>query len=76
MRIKVILHYLGLVITIIGLTMLLPLIWSFFNNGTDTSAFAISMAISLGSGLLLWRFLKITERSLRRREAILLVAGS
>jgi trk system potassium uptake protein TrkH len=76
MRIKVVLHYLGLLIASIGLTMLLPLLWSFFNKGTDTSAFAISMAISLGSGLLLWRLLPVKERGMRRREAIVLVVGS
>jgi len=76
MRIKVVLHYLGLLIAIIGLTMLLPLLWSLFNNGADTSAFAISMAISLGSGLLLWRLLPVKERGMNRREAIVLVAGS
>jgi len=76
MRIKVVLHYLGLLIASIGLTMLLPLLWSLFNNGTDTSAFAISMAISLGSGLLLWRLLPVKERGMSRREAIVLVAGS
>ncbi len=75
MRIKVVLHYLGLLIAIIGLTMLLPLLWSLFNNGTDTSAFAISIAISLGSGLLLWRLLPVKERGMSRREAIVLVAG-
>ena len=76
MRIKVVLHYLGLLIAIIGLAMLLPLVWSLFNNGTDTPAFAISMAISLGSGLLLWRLLPVTERGMSRREAILMVACS
>lgn len=76
MRIKVVLHYLGLLIAIIGLTMLLPLLWSLFNNGTDTSAFAISIAISLGSGLLLWRLLPVKERGMSRREAIVLVVGS
>ena len=76
MRIKVVLHYLGLLIAIIGLAMLLPLVWSLFNNGTDTPAFAISMAISLGSGLLLWRLLPVTKGRMSRREAILMVAGS
>ncbi|MCJ7769006.1 MAG: TrkH family potassium uptake protein [Dehalococcoidales bacterium] len=76
MRIKVVLHYLGLLIAIIGLTMLLPLLWSLFNNGTDTSAFAISIAISLGSGFLLWRLLPVKERGMSRREAIVLVVGS
>ncbi len=75
MRIKVVLHYLGLLIAIIGLTMLLPLGWSLFNNGTDAPAFAISMAISLGAGLLLWRLIPVKERRMSRREAIVLVAG-
>ena len=77
MRIKVVLHYLGLLITIVGLTMLLPLGWSLFSQEPDTTAFAISMGISLGSGLLLWRLtpLGAGERRLSRREAIALVAG-
>ena len=77
MRVKVVLHYLGLLITIVGLTMLLPLGWSLFAKGPDTTAFAISMGISLGSGLLLWRLtpLGAGERRLSRREAIALVAG-
>ena len=77
MRIKVVLHYLGLLITIVGLTMLLPLGWSLFAKGPDATAFAISMGISLGSGLLLWRLtpLGAGERRLSRREAIALVAG-
>ena len=75
MRIRVVLHYLGLLIAIIGLTMLLPLGWSLFNSDGDAPAFAISMAISLGVGLLLWRLLPATERGMNRREAILLVAG-
>ncbi len=76
MRIKIVLHYLGLLIAITGLTMLLPLFWSLFNNGTDTSAFAISTAISLVLGLLLWRVLPVKEKGMNRREAIMLVAAS
>jgi trk system potassium uptake protein TrkH len=75
MRTRVVLHYLGLLIAVIGLTMLLPLGWSLFNSDGDAPAFAISMAISLGVGLLLWRLLPVTERGMNRREAILLVAG-
>jgi len=76
MRIKVVLHYLGILIAIIGMAMLLPLVWSLFNGGSDTPAFAISMAISVGTGLLLWRLIPMRERRMGRREAILLVAGS
>jgi trk system potassium uptake protein TrkH len=78
MRIKVVLHYLGLLVAIVGLAMLLPLVWSLFIKEPDAArAFAISMAISLGSGLLLWRLtpLAADERRLSRREAIALVAG-
>jgi trk system potassium uptake protein TrkH len=76
MRIRVVLHYLGLLIIIIGLTMLLPLVWSLLSGEPDaSSAFAISMAISLGGGLLLWRLIPLEEGRLTRREAILLVAG-
>jgi trk system potassium uptake protein TrkH len=76
MRIKVVLHYLGLLITSIGLTMLMPLLWSLFNNGDDTSAFSISIAITLVSGLLLWRLLPAKDGGMNRREAIVLVVGS
>ena len=77
MRIKVVLHYLGLLIAIIGSTMLLPLLWSIYSQEPDATGLAISMAISIGSGLLLWRLtpLGAGERRLSRREAIALVAG-
>jgi len=78
MRIKVTLHYLGLLITIIGATMLLPLFWSLLSQETDaTVAMAVSMAVSVGSGLLLWRLTKLaaSERAMSRREAVALVAG-
>jgi len=76
MRIKVVLHYLGVLIAIIGLAMLIPLVWSLFSGGSDTPAFAISMAISAGTGLLLWRLMPVGEKRMGRREAILMVAGS
>ena len=78
MRIKVTLHYLGLLIAIVGSTMLLPLCWSLYSQESDTVAFAISMAITLGSGLLLRRLtpLDASGRRISRREAIALVAGS
>ncbi len=75
MRIKVFLHYLGLLVSIIGLAMLLPLSWSLFNNEPSSTAFAVSMAISLGLGLGLWRLMPISRGKLSRREAIMLVAG-
>ena len=62
MRIKIILHYLGLLIAILGLFMLLPLAFSIYYQEPDAQAFAISMVISLTFGLLLWRLTPLTER--------------
>jgi trk system potassium uptake protein TrkH len=76
MRIKVVLHYLGLLITGLGFSMLLPLGWSLYHNEPVSSAFAISIGISVGSGLLLWRLTPGGEGRLSRREAIMLVAGA
>jgi len=55
--------------------MLLPLGWSLFSNEPDTPAFAISMAISLTFGFLLWRLTSVGQRRLSGREALVLVAG-
>jgi trk system potassium uptake protein len=75
MRINAVLHYLGLIITIIGMAMILPLAWSLFHGETEAaSAFIISLAISVIVGLLLWRFIPLSERNLSRREAVSLVA--
>ncbi|MFC1992055.1 TrkH family potassium uptake protein [Chloroflexota bacterium] len=73
MRIKIVSHYLGLLITILGLFMLLPLAWSLLSGEPCSRAFAISMGISVGFGLLLWRLIPVSEAMLSRREAILLV---
>ncbi|MFC2070401.1 TrkH family potassium uptake protein [Chloroflexota bacterium] len=75
MRIKTVGHYLGLIITILGLFMLLPLVCSLVYGESCSPAFAISIGISIGFGLLLWRLLPVGEGGLSRREAILLVVG-
>jgi trk system potassium uptake protein TrkH len=75
MRIKVALHYLGLLIAILGVFMLLPLAWSLYYREPEYLAFAISMGLSIGSGLLLWRLTPAGKGRLSRREAIMLVAG-
>ena len=75
MRIKVVLHHLGLLITGLGLFMLFPLGVSLYYNEPDSPAFAISAGITAGSGFLLWRLFPSGERRFSRREAIMLVAG-
>ena len=75
MRIKIVLHYLGLLIATLGIFMLLPLGFSLFYKEPDYLVFAISAGISVVSGLLLWRLTPVGEERLSRREAIILVAG-
>jgi len=75
MRIKVVLHYLGLLITGLGLTMLFPLGWSLYHGEPVSSAFAASVAITTGAGLLLWRLTPGGAERFSRREALLLVTG-
>ncbi len=75
MKIKIVLHYLGLLIATLGIFMLLPLGFSLFYKEPDYLAFAISAGISVVSGLLLWRLTPVGGERLSRREAIILVAG-
>jgi trk system potassium uptake protein TrkH len=73
MRIKVVIHYLGLLVTGLGLMMLLPLGWSLYHHEPVSSAFAISIAITISVGLLLWRLTPGGEHDFTRREAFMLV---
>ncbi len=75
MRIKVVCHYLGLLVAILGFFMLLPLVWSILNRDPVSAAFATSAAICAAFGLLLWWLTPVGEGKLSRREAILVVAG-
>ena len=74
MRIKVVLNYLGLLLTMVGLFMVIPLIWSIQHNEKDTIPFLISMAITVGSGGALWYFTRIKSAMPSLREALLLVS--
>jgi trk system potassium uptake protein TrkH len=75
MRTRIILHYLGLLIAMLGIFMLIPLGVSLFYREPDYLAFAISAGISAVSGLLIWRLAPIGEERLSRREAIMIVVG-
>ncbi|UCD09565.1 MAG: TrkH family potassium uptake protein [Dehalococcoidales bacterium] len=76
MRLAIVSRYLGLVLTILGLFMLIPLIWSLLRGESCASAFGVSIGITVGIGLLLWQLIKTGQGKLSRREAIVLVAGS
>ncbi|MFC2011671.1 TrkH family potassium uptake protein [Chloroflexota bacterium] len=75
MRIKAVCRYLGLLITILGLFMLIPLFVSLLYKESCSGPLAISMGITVVFGLLCWRLIPSSEGKLSRREAILLVAG-
>jgi trk system potassium uptake protein TrkH len=75
MRIKAVLHYLGLIIAIVGAAMVIPLLWSLVAKEPQAiAAFGASMAISILTGLALWQFIKVKEKNISRSEAVTLVA--
>ena len=75
MRIRVVCHYLGLLIAILGSFMLFPLAWSLATREPASAAFATSAAICGAFGFLLWWLTPLGEGRLSRREAVLIVAG-
>ncbi len=75
MRLSIVFRYLGLILTILGLFMIVPLIWSLVRGESCSLAFGISIGITVGCGLLLWRLIRTGDSKLSRREAIAIVAG-
>jgi len=76
MRIRVVLHYLGLVLVAVGLLMIFPLAWSLYYREPDIIPFIISIGITVGSGLILTFLTPGGEGKLSTREALALVAGA
>lgn len=76
MRIRVVLHYLGLVLVAVGLLMIFPLAWSLYYREPDIIPFIVSIGITIGSGLILTFFTPSGEGKLSIREALALVAGA
>ncbi|MBT7289192.1 MAG: TrkH family potassium uptake protein, partial [Chloroflexi bacterium] len=74
MRIKVVLNYLGLLLTMVGIFMVIPLIWSLQHGENDSVAFFVSMIITICSGGLLWYFSRTRNAMPTLREAMLLVS--
>ena len=75
MRIRVVCHYLGLLIAILGFFMLIPLVWSLAAREPASAAFATSAAVCGAFGFLTWWLTPVGEGRLSRREAVLIVAG-
>jgi Trk-type K+ transport system membrane component len=55
---KVVFHIVGMNLTIVGLSMLIPAIWSFYYGTKDIFALLISFLITSGFGLFLFFYYK------------------
>ena len=75
MRVKIVLHYLGLLIMGLGLAMLFPMGWSLYYGEPEYLRFVISIGITASSGLLLWRLIPKGEGRFSQREALVFVTG-
>ena len=75
MRIRVIIHYLGFLLAILGALMVVPLLCSLHFGETESTSFGISAAVTVGVGLVLIFFTPKGKGNLSRREGLALVAG-
>jgi len=76
MRLRIVFHYVGIVITAIGLFMIIPFICSLIYHESDWPSFIISAGITTASGFLIWYFTPREEQRLLLRETLAIVAFS
>ncbi len=72
-RILPLLHVLGLVIVVFGLSMLLPLAVSEWTHDAARDAYDVAVLVTLGVGLLFWLMARPYRRELKMRDGYLLV---
>ncbi len=72
-RLFPVLHVLGLIVLVFGLSMLAPLLLSELTDDGAQRAYDMAALITIGSGLLLWLAGLYWRRSLKKRDGILLV---
>jgi trk system potassium uptake protein len=72
-RLFPILHVLGMIIGVFGLSMLLPLIISEWSDDAAQRAYDAAVLITLGCGVTLWLLGRHWKRELKARDGILLV---
>jgi len=72
-RLFPILHVLGMIIGVFGMSMLLPLAVSEWSDDAAQSAYDKAVLITLGCGILLWLLGRYWKRELKARDGILLV---
>ena len=76
MRVGVVLHYLAPFLAGLGVLMVVPLAASLIYRESDSVPFAISLAVTVATGLLLWLLTRPHRGGrLSRREALVLVVG-
>ncbi|MHB1414961.1 MAG: TrkH family potassium uptake protein [Chloroflexota bacterium] len=73
MRPGVVLYFLGLLATFIGVAMLVPLGVSLYYAEGDVGAFALAMVLTTAAGLALWWPLRRKVASITRRESFAIV---
>ncbi|MDK2824677.1 MAG: trk/ktr system potassium uptake protein [Clostridia bacterium] len=73
MNLKIVFSTLGVILMIIGISMLFPLIWSLYYGEYDLPAFLISAIVTFLVGLFLFKGLK-TEGSIRYKEGFAIVS--
>jgi trk system potassium uptake protein TrkH len=75
MRIRAVIHYLGLFLASLGALMCVPLVVSVIYKEPDTRPLLLSAGITVLAGLLLWLLPSPRINRLSRREALLLVTS-
>ncbi len=72
-RLLPIIHVLGMIISVFGLSMLAPLLLSEISRDGAQRAYDAAVLITLGTGILLWLAGRRWKRELKMRDGILLV---
>lgn len=72
-RVLPILHVLGMIVLVFGLSMLAPLLLSELTRDGAQRAYDLAVLITIGSGIILWLTGRHWRRELKARDGILLV---
>lgn len=73
MNLKIVFSVLGIILMLIGLSMLFPIVWSLYYNSHDAMSFLISAAITFITGFLLNKSFKLSGE-IRYREGFAIVS--
>jgi trk system potassium uptake protein TrkH len=75
MRLKILLNVIGGLLVILGLTMILPIIISYFYEGNDLKGFLLSSSSCIGLGLPVWIFTR-HNKTLTNKDGFAIVTFS